>query len=228
MSCNDDGPSRRAPDRAARAAGRGVGELPALLGDDVELTAEPGGRLRGDDPDGDRVGVVDECDAGRAPRVLVGRRSTATSRRRRSRSTLEPARRSARSCTSARRASTAAHSCVGAHCLRGPLARARARRPRSSTRSPTRPAAASSSGSGARPRRAGEIAGAAARDAPGRREAPRGAGGRRSRARRARRAAGRVPAHARAVRGRGRGGCTTSAPRGTAASTSSPPGDEPR
>ena len=37
--------------------------LPALLGDDVELAAEPGGRLRGDGPEGERVGVVEEVDA---------------------------------------------------------------------------------------------------------------------------------------------------------------------
>ena len=42
--------------------------LPALLGDDVELTAEPGGRLRVRGPEGDHVGVVDEAEA---PRRLV-------------------------------------------------------------------------------------------------------------------------------------------------------------
>jgi len=32
-----------------------------MLGDDVELHAEPGGALRAHGPDGDRVGVVDEA-----------------------------------------------------------------------------------------------------------------------------------------------------------------------
>ena len=36
-------------------------ELPAMLGDDVELVAEPGGALRVDGPDGERVGVVSEA-----------------------------------------------------------------------------------------------------------------------------------------------------------------------
>lgn len=36
-------------------------ELPEMLGDDVELTAEPGGILHANDPDGDRVGVVIEA-----------------------------------------------------------------------------------------------------------------------------------------------------------------------
>jgi uncharacterized protein YndB with AHSA1/START domain len=36
--------------------------LPALLGDDVDLTAEPGGRLRARGPDGEHLGVVAEVD----------------------------------------------------------------------------------------------------------------------------------------------------------------------
>jgi uncharacterized protein YndB with AHSA1/START domain len=36
-------------------------ELPEMLGDDVDLAAEPGGLLRAYDPDGDRVGVVIEA-----------------------------------------------------------------------------------------------------------------------------------------------------------------------
>jgi len=36
-------------------------ELAALLGDEVELAAEPGGALRTRGPDGERIGVVDEA-----------------------------------------------------------------------------------------------------------------------------------------------------------------------
>ena len=36
-------------------------ELPGILGDDVELAAEPGGRLHTHDVDGERIGVVDEA-----------------------------------------------------------------------------------------------------------------------------------------------------------------------
>jgi uncharacterized protein YndB with AHSA1/START domain len=39
--------------------------LPSLLGDDVEVQAEPGGRIRARGPEGDRVGTVDEVDAPR-------------------------------------------------------------------------------------------------------------------------------------------------------------------
>lgn len=39
--------------------------LPALLGDHVHLEAEPGGRLRADGPEGERLGVVEEFDAPR-------------------------------------------------------------------------------------------------------------------------------------------------------------------
>jgi uncharacterized protein YndB with AHSA1/START domain len=35
-------------------------ELPTLLGDEVELVAEPGGMVRTSGPDGGRIGVVDE------------------------------------------------------------------------------------------------------------------------------------------------------------------------
>jgi len=35
--------------------------LPEMLGDEVELTAEPGGALRTHGPDGDRIGVVVEA-----------------------------------------------------------------------------------------------------------------------------------------------------------------------
>jgi len=37
--------------------------LPTLLGDDVELAPEPGGRLRADGPEGEWLGVVEEFDA---------------------------------------------------------------------------------------------------------------------------------------------------------------------
>jgi uncharacterized protein YndB with AHSA1/START domain len=36
-------------------------ELPAVLGEDVELTPEPGGRLRVVEPEGELVGVVQEA-----------------------------------------------------------------------------------------------------------------------------------------------------------------------
>ncbi len=36
-------------------------ELPEMLGDDVELAAEPGGMLHARDPDGERIGVVIEA-----------------------------------------------------------------------------------------------------------------------------------------------------------------------
>jgi uncharacterized protein YndB with AHSA1/START domain len=39
-------------------------ELPGILGDEVDLVAEPGGALRARDADGERVGVVDEADPG--------------------------------------------------------------------------------------------------------------------------------------------------------------------
>jgi uncharacterized protein YndB with AHSA1/START domain len=39
-------------------------ELAAMLGDEVELAAEPGGALRVHDADGDRVGVVLEAEPG--------------------------------------------------------------------------------------------------------------------------------------------------------------------
>lgn len=39
-------------------------ELAAMLGDEVELTAEPGGTVRVHDADGDRVGVVLEAEPG--------------------------------------------------------------------------------------------------------------------------------------------------------------------
>jgi uncharacterized protein YndB with AHSA1/START domain len=37
-------------------------ELPAVLGDEVELVAEPGGALRSRGPDGERIGVVSEAE----------------------------------------------------------------------------------------------------------------------------------------------------------------------
>ncbi len=48
-------------------------ELPAVLGDDVELTAEPGGALRARGPEGDRVGVVDEVEPGAAAGLPLDR-----------------------------------------------------------------------------------------------------------------------------------------------------------
>jgi uncharacterized protein YndB with AHSA1/START domain len=39
--------------------------LPAVFGDGGEVDAEPGGALRSEGPDGERVGVVEEADAPR-------------------------------------------------------------------------------------------------------------------------------------------------------------------
>jgi uncharacterized protein YndB with AHSA1/START domain len=65
MSCTDGVPAVEreielpaSPDDVWKA-------LPSLLGDEVELTAEPGGRLRVRGPEGERVGVVEEADAPR-------------------------------------------------------------------------------------------------------------------------------------------------------------------
>ena len=148
-------------------------ELPGILGDEVELAAEPGGRLHTDGPDGERVGVVDE--AVPAERLRSGgSRPTATTRRRTSRS-RSSRRRSARSCACARRASTARTSCVRRSRSRSrvPEARRDARRPTSSTRSPTPRAAGSSSASAARRRPRARSRTQLPGVAPGRREAPR-------------------------------------------------------
>ena len=42
--------------------------LPALFGDDVEIVAAPGGRVRARGPEGERAGTVEEVDA---PRLLT-------------------------------------------------------------------------------------------------------------------------------------------------------------
>ena len=63
MSCTEGTPSVEreielpaGPDTVWRS-------LPSLLGDDVELVAEPGAPLRACGPDGERVGAVEEADA---------------------------------------------------------------------------------------------------------------------------------------------------------------------
>ncbi len=74
MSCNDADDSDSPTDTADATVERHIelpappevvwDELPAVLGDDVELTPEPGGALRARGPEGDRVGVVDEAEPG--------------------------------------------------------------------------------------------------------------------------------------------------------------------
>ena len=71
MGCNDMGRPDKSCDEPDLTVERRVelsadpervwAELPALLGDDVELVAEPGGALRTSGPDGERVGVVDDA-----------------------------------------------------------------------------------------------------------------------------------------------------------------------
>jgi len=70
MSCTDEsvpnGPVRVERETVLAAPPEAVWEqLPAVLGGDVELVAEPGGRLRARGHDGERVGTVEEIDAPR-------------------------------------------------------------------------------------------------------------------------------------------------------------------
>ena len=126
MSCTDGVPSvEREIELPARRRDEVWDALPSLLGDDVELAAEPGGRFRARRPGG-RAGRRGRGGRRAAPaRVLVGagRRRRRRRRSSRSSSTGGSAGR-ARCCASARRASTRP-SCVDG-LLRGPLARARA------------------------------------------------------------------------------------------------------
>jgi uncharacterized protein YndB with AHSA1/START domain len=63
MSCTDEAPSIER-EIVLPAPPADVWEsLPSLLGDDVELAPEPGGRLHADGPEGERVGVVEDFDA---------------------------------------------------------------------------------------------------------------------------------------------------------------------
>ncbi len=70
MSCTDGAPPETGPaverELTLAAPPAEVWEsLPSLLGDYVDLAPEPGGRLRADGPDGERLGVVEEYDAPR-------------------------------------------------------------------------------------------------------------------------------------------------------------------
>ena len=65
MSCTDGVPSVEREVEVAAPPDEVWKSLPSLLGDDVELTAEPGGRLHARGPDGDHVGVVEEADVPR-------------------------------------------------------------------------------------------------------------------------------------------------------------------
>ena len=70
MSCTDGAPPEAGPvvkrELTVPAPPAEVWEsLPSLLGDDVDLASEPGGRLRADGPEGERLGVVEEYDAPR-------------------------------------------------------------------------------------------------------------------------------------------------------------------
>lgn len=65
MSCTDEVPSVEREIELPVDAAVVWESLPSLFGDDVELTGEPGGRLRADGPEGEWVGVVEEFDAPR-------------------------------------------------------------------------------------------------------------------------------------------------------------------
>jgi len=65
MSCNESDPvAEPSVEREVQLAAPPEvvwDELAHMLGDDVELAAEPGGALRAVEPDGERVGVVHEA-----------------------------------------------------------------------------------------------------------------------------------------------------------------------
>ena len=58
MSCTEDAPFVEREIELPALPAEVWEALPALLGDEVELAAEPGGRLRSNGPEGERVGVV--------------------------------------------------------------------------------------------------------------------------------------------------------------------------
>jgi hypothetical protein len=60
MSCTDEIPSVEREIELPASPIEVWESLPSLLGDDVELTAEPGGHLHATGPEGERVGVVEE------------------------------------------------------------------------------------------------------------------------------------------------------------------------
>jgi len=67
MSCNPESGEEVTVERQVELPAdpdRVWDELAALLGDDVELVAEPGGALRVVGPEGERVGVVHEATPG--------------------------------------------------------------------------------------------------------------------------------------------------------------------
>ena len=63
MSCTDECPSVEREIELPALVPEVWESLPGLLGDDVELAAEPGGRLHATGPEGERIGVVEEVDA---------------------------------------------------------------------------------------------------------------------------------------------------------------------
>ncbi len=63
MSCTEGSPSVERAIEVAAEPEEVWESLPSLLGDDVELSAEPGGRIRARGPEGERAGTVDEADA---------------------------------------------------------------------------------------------------------------------------------------------------------------------
>ena len=65
MSCTDEVPSVEREIVIPAPAEQLWESLPALLGDDVELEAEPGGRIRVRGPEGEHVGTVEEAEAPR-------------------------------------------------------------------------------------------------------------------------------------------------------------------
>ena len=124
MSCTDEAPSVEREIELPAPPADVWESLPSLLGDEVELAAEPGGRLHADGPEGERVGVVEEFDAPRrlafwwvpadgddAPSFVE-----IDARRRRAVGTLLRVRETRFDAATVRRAA----------CSRGPLARARA------------------------------------------------------------------------------------------------------
>jgi uncharacterized protein YndB with AHSA1/START domain len=63
MSCTDEVPSVEREIVLPVSPSEAWDSLPSLLGDDVELAHEAGGRLHVDGPEGEMVGVVEEFDA---------------------------------------------------------------------------------------------------------------------------------------------------------------------
>jgi uncharacterized protein YndB with AHSA1/START domain len=65
MSCTDEVPSVER-EIVLPVPPEAVWEvLPTILGDDVDLASEPGGRVRATGPEGERVGMVEEVDSPR-------------------------------------------------------------------------------------------------------------------------------------------------------------------